>query len=291
MKIPSLDGYNRVMFAVIGTGVVVMVTIGLVAAAVKVTGSLFGDSRAMPVAAGNGAVGADEPARYDFCLPIQIPESAYQLIRVSSDRLVVHNATFAPKPEKKSYSGVYDYGESSRETCGFRGKDHPTAVVNVLVRNAETGAVHTALAENAVVYTLEYPMERGSDDIDEKPFPPAGTLFWEIATADTSGDGVIDDDDDLGAYLSDADGRNLKRITPVPSRVLAKQYDKARNALLLNILRDTNGDGKLDDKDQDSLVESDVASRAMLREVLNQETLAGYMRQAEPRRQASAEKN
>lgn len=290
MKLPKLESYNRVIWAVIGTGVIVMVVIALLAAAVKMAGSLFGGSRAVRVAVvdGEGAEnGQSETAQYEFCQPITVPGSPYQLIRVASDRLVVRNVAVASKPAK-GYGSSDKYGGSNHETCGFNGKDQPSAVVNVLVRNAETGNMHLALDENAVVYTLEYPTEHPADEPDADDFPPVGVLFWEIASTDSSGDGVIDDDDDLGAYLSDADGRNLKRITPVPSRVLERTYDKRRNVLLLSVLRDTNGDGKLDDKDHVSLVESSVASRTLVREVLDKETLSTYMRQAEPKRQAAA---
>lgn len=295
MKLPNLESYNRVIWAVVGTGVVAMVAIGLLIAAVKMLGSLFDGSRAVPVAvvdedgpenAGGGA------AQYDFCQPITMPGSPYQLIRVASDKLVVRNVVVASKPAaEKGYGSFDDYSGTNHETCGFHGKDHPSAVVNVLVRNADTGAMHLALDESAVVYTLEYPTEPSADDPDAEAFPPVGVLFWEIASTDSSGDGVIDDDDDVGAYLSDADGRNLKRITPTPSRVLTRTYDRLRKVLLLRVLRDTNGDGKLDDKDHASLVESSVASRTMVREVLDKQALSAYMRQAEPKRQAAAAKN
>jgi hypothetical protein len=295
MKLPSLESYNRIIWAIVGTGVVAMVAIGLLTAAVKITGSLFDGPRAVPVAVvddnGTEKPGA-ETAQYDFCQPITMPGSPYQLIRVASDRLVVRNVAVASKPvAEKGLGSSDDYSGSNHETCGFDGKDHPSAVVNVLVRNAETGAMHLALDESAVVYTLEYPTEPAADDPEAEDFPPKGVLFWEIASADSSGDGVIDEDDDLGAYLSDADGRNLKRITPVPSRLLERTYDKNRNVLLLRVLRDTNGDGKLDDEDQASLVESSVASRSMVREVLDKKTLSAYMREAEPKRQAAAAKN
>lgn len=185
------------------------------------------------------------------------------MIRVASEKLVVRNISVAKRKVSKGFSSSDEYSSSPFETCGFNGSDKTTAVVNVLLRNADTGAMHLALSENAVIYTLEFPAEEIDGNNYTNDFPPVGVLFWEIAYTDSSGDGVIDEDDDVGAYLSDADGRNLKRITPATSRVLAKTYDKGRNTLMLRVMRDTNGDKKLDENDDASLVENSVAAEPL----------------------------
>ena len=119
-------------------------------------------------------------------------------------------------------------------------------------------------------------------------FPPPGVLYWEISFEDSNGDNVIDEHDDSSAYLSDVDGRNFTRITPAASRVLEKTYDKPRQRLTLRIVRDTNGDRKLDDEDAPSLIEVSLTERKMVREVLNRASLHDLMRAAEPRQRTSS---
>jgi hypothetical protein len=284
MKRPTLEGYNRVVWAIIGTGALVLAAVTLGTVSTKLIRELSDDDGALRVArVVDGNAAARDAARYDFCQPIVPHGSPFQLIRVASDRLLIHGAAVA-QAERPRGSGSwrkFKYGKSSSETCAFEGRDVPSAVVNVLIRNAETGALHRALDENSVIYTLDYPTAAEVDD--DRAFPPAGMLFWEIATADTSGDGIIDDKDDVGAYVSDADGRNMKRITPAASRLLSRTYDRQRNTLLLQVLRDTNSDKKLDDEDFPSLVEASVTRRTIVREVIDPETLAQMMREAEPK--------
>lgn len=287
MKLPKLERYNQVVWAVVGTGVVGAVVLGMLVVAAIIVRSLFDDIGGLPVdvVEMNGPEDARrETAEYDFCLPVDVHGSPYQLIRVASDKLVVRNVMVARSGKAKGYGsgGSFSGYSPDQETCG----DNTRGVVNVLVRNADNGDMHLALAENAVIFTLDYPTEHTTTYSDD--FPPVGVLFWEIAFADSNNDGVIDELDDLGAYLSDIDGRDLKRITPSMSRVLSKTYDGDRNLLLLRVLRDTNSDGKLDNDDHASLVESSVTTRTLVREILDKETLAAVMRAAEPNRNVPA---
>lgn len=291
MKLPNLERYNQVILAIIGTGTLVMVMVGLSIGTIEIIGNVLRHTDALPVAVvdedGSGDTKRDL-AQYDFCQPISVPRSPYQLIRVSSDKFVVRNIAVAKPKISKGFSSSDEYGSSQFETCGYNRRGNPSAVVNVLVRNANNGKMHLALDENAVIYTLEFPTERIGDVSDSADFPPVGMLFWEMAYTDSSGDGVIDEDDDVGAYLSDADGRNLQRITPIPSRVLERTYDKKNNMLLLRILRDTNGDKKIDDEDSVSLVESSLTTRTMIREILDKKTLSELMLNAEPKQATNA---
>jgi hypothetical protein len=286
MKLPKLERYNQIVWAVVGTGVVVVAAVSILAVAAAMLYALIKSDSGVPVAVvdDNGSDDTQrEAARYDFCHPVAVAGSPYQLIRVASDRVVVRNTP--AKLRKRGYDS-YSSEADTYNSCGLYGNNDPTAIVNVLVRHADTGAVHLVLKENAVVQTLEYPQPRtGRDDPDSaNTFPPAGVLYWEIASEDSNGDGVIDEEDDVGTYLSDIDGRNLARITPKPSRVLEKTYDKKRNTLLLRILPDTNGDGNLDDNDTPTLMESS-AQRKIMREVLNNKALAEVMHEAEPKGQ------
>lgn len=285
MKLPTLERYNHVVLSVLGTGALLMVLLGLSIAMVELTSNLFSDTGSLPVTRVNDS--DNDPASqaeidYNFCQPIAVLDTPYKLIRVSSDTLAVRNVVIAERKAKKGFSSYDEYDSPGFEQCGYSGKGKTAAVVNVLVFNSENGTMQLALRENAVIYELSYPQENGVSDEDEH-FPPPGMLYWEISEGDSNGDGVIDDEDDTGAYLSDADGGNRKRITPPLSRVIDRSYDAQRKLLLLRLVRDTNGNMRLDDDDQSSLVEVNVATRTMVRELLNKGKLAELLRAAEPK--------
>lgn len=285
MKRPTLARYNEMVWAVIGTGLLAAAAVGLIGAvAVLIYNATKDDAGTVKI----DVIDHVEPSgaqpkagRYDFCQPIAVHQSPYQLIQVVSDRLVVRNVTARVKQAaSRDYSaeaGIY-------QACGLFGSAEPAAVVNVLIRHAETKEIRLALKENAVVRALEYPQPDPLPAQAWNAFPPKGVLYWEIAADDGNRDGVVDDEDDVGAFLSDLDGNNMARITPTPSRVLEKTYDKQRNVLLLRILPDTNGDGRLSDDDRPALIESSVTHRKVMREVLDHKALSKVVSAAEPKR-------
>jgi hypothetical protein len=289
MKLPKLERYNQIVWSVVGTGLLMIAALMLIVGFAAMLSSLLKPERgAMPVTmVEDGTDGSPrQAALYDFCQPVSVYGTPYQFIRVVSDRFVVRNTPVARRSKSKGYDS-YSSEAPSYETCDIHGSDHPSAMVNVLVRHTGNGVVHLMLKENAVIHTFEYPQPPNSEKYqDTAPlFPPPGVLYWEIAFEDSNGDYVIDERDDLGAYLSGPDGRDLVRITPKPSRVLEKTYDGKRNILVLRIVRDTNMDKALDDQDTPSLMEVNVAQRKMTSEVLDAARLIEFMRAAEPKRQ------
>ena len=291
MKRPTLERYNQLVWAAVGTGVLATIAVGLLAAAaVLIYRAIEDDAGAVMVDVVNDtATNGPQPksARYDFCQPIPVYGSPYQLIQVVSDRLVVRNVAARLKQSaSRSYSSEADMHNG----CSLFGSTDPAAVVNVLVRHADTGDLRLAFKQNAVVRALEYPQPKPQRPDIWNAFPPKGVLYWEIAADDSNGDGLIDDEDDVGAFLSDVDGNNMTRITPKPSRVLEKTYDEKRHVLLLKILTDSNRDGRLGDNDRPALIESSVARRDVVREVLDNKALTKVMSSAEPKKAAGEKK-
>lgn len=287
-RLPGVERYNQIVWAIIGSGVVAVVVFSITAGVAAMLYSAYTSRTGMQVAVveeGGGApTGGHSGAHYDFCQPVAVYGSPYQLIRVVSDQLVVRQAAVVSESKRKaaysSYASEPDYG-----SCRIHGSERQTGTVNVIVRHAGGDSMRLLLKENAIIQEMEYPQppdDRDSSD-GRVTFPPAGTLYWEIAFGDSNDDKVIDSKDDLGAYLSDADGNNMVRITPEQSRVLEKTYDSKRNMLMLRILRDTNHDKALDDEDKASLIEVSVAKRKMTQEVLDPAMLAKMMREAEPK--------
>ncbi|HEX9661039.1 MAG TPA: hypothetical protein VGB27_02035 [Candidatus Binatia bacterium] len=286
-KLPKLERYNQMVWAVVGTGVVAVASLAILAGIAMLLYTLLKPDRsAVPVEIIKG----EEPdgtrrvaARYDFCQPVSVHNSPYQLIHVVSDRFVVRKVPIVMQREK---SAMYSSDGYVHVSCGIYGSHKTAAIINVLVRHADSGAMHLMLKENAVIHALEYPLPPINRTFsDHAPFPPPGVLYWVISFEDSNGDKAIDEHDDQGAYLSDTDGRNLKRITPTPSRVLEKSYDNKRKRLIMRIVRDTNNDKTLNEDDTPSLIEVNVVTRKMEREILDAKTLTEYMRHAEPKRQ------
>jgi hypothetical protein len=292
-KFPGLERYNQMLWALIGSGVVIAVVSAALAVAAALLYSLVKpDGGGIPLALieADAAGGAESKAAlYDFCQPLAVHDSPYQLIRVVSDQLAVKKIAPVAKPgaEMNYFSGSADTG-SYYGACRIHGSEHDTGTVNVIVRHADNNSMRLLLKENALIQRLEYPQSPAQKAYQEDAadFPPAGVLYWEISFKDSNNDHLIDDQDDVGAYLSDADGLNLERITPSSSRVLEKSYDKKRNVLIMRILRDSNNDKQLNEQDQPALIEVSVAKRKMTREVLDARTLAELMQQAVPRLQA-----
>lgn len=286
----EIERYNQILWAGIGSGVVAVVAVAVLAATVTALYAVLKSRSGVPVAVveENGQGGTvSEAVHYDFCQPIVVHGSPYQLIRVVTDRLVVRNKLAVMR--KRGYDSYSSDEAKPYDSCGLYGIDGPSAVANVLVRDADSGGMQLLFKENAVIQVLEYPQPpaRNTEPEFAPVFPPVGVLYWEIAFEDSNGDNVIDEHDDSGGYLSDIDGRNLVRITPKSSRVLEKTYDRARKLLTLRIVRDSNSDGKLDDKDAPSLIEVSVVRRKMVREVLDRASLRELIRAAEPRRTSS----
>lgn len=269
----KLERYNQVVWAAIGSGTILLTLIAVVSFLVA---ALWPDRSGVPVevVAGDDGDGKGRTAvRHDFCLPIPVPGSPYQLIRVGVDRVVVKGRTVVAQLASSgdSYEARYTRG------CGFYGSSDLETIGNVLVRNVETGAIRPLLAQSALIQAIEYPSGKTTRE-ERRDFPPAGTLYWEIAFADSNGDGRLDEGDDLGAYLSGPDGRELVRVTPAASRVLEKAYDERRGLLYLKVLREASGDRTLDAGDETALVEVHVARRAMLRTVVERAQLAELLR-------------
>lgn len=262
----KLERYNQIVWAVIGSGALLIAAIGAIAA---VAAMLSSGQRGVPV-----EVVEDDPAktqaaaniRVDICPPISVDGTPYQLIAVAVDRIIIKNRVLPAKRAKGFVSSYND--EANLGGCGSHGEGSMSATGNVLIHDTRTGTMRPLLAQNALVRHMEYPVPPVKP-AERRAFPPPGVLYWEIGAGDTNGDGVLDEHDDIGAYLSDIDGTKLTRITPPGSRVVGKTYDETRRRLYLKIVQDTDGNKTLDDKDSSALIEVDVERRRIVGTILD----------------------
>ncbi len=285
----SLERYNQIIWALLGTGAVALAALGLIAALVSLIPSHHGvkveveeetaDAQDKP-----GTQTKQAKVKAEAELPVQVGDTPYQLIPVSVDRIVIHGksvtaGTGSPSRTKSSVAHMVSSPDAESDYIGNNG--YLRVAGNVLIRDTRSGAMHLFLSQNALIHDLDYPERRTKHDADEErnAFPPAGTLYAEIAFNDTNGDGELDSQDDAGAYLADADGSKLVRITPPNSRVEEKSYDGERKVLTLKILADTNHDKTLDDKDTASIIEVSVPERRIISTVLENAKLSSNMRE------------
>jgi hypothetical protein len=261
----TLERYNQMVWAAIGSAALLLVGISAIVA--LVAWILSGPS-GVPVEVvedDSGRAPTPTDIRVEICPPVHVEGSPYQLIGVAVDRIVIKNRTLLAKRARGIASSYSD--EANLGGCGYQGEGSFAATGNVLIRDTRTGTIRPMLAQNALVHRMEYPVRSVRDA--ERTFPPQGVLYWEIATADTSDDGMLDEQDDIGAWLSDIDGTKLTRVTPPNSRVESKTYDDVRHRLYLKIVQDTDGNRKLDDQDSSALIEVDVSHRRIVGTILD----------------------
>lgn len=267
----SLERYNQLVWALIGSGLLIMLAVATIDWAV--TSWRRSIRQGVPVevvhdGSGDGpAVAGMQPGlKIGLCLPMEIEGTPYQLIRVGMDRIVVRGRVLKAEGGASmsgSGSGSYEQDAGLVGGCG----DAARTTGNVMIRDKRSGAMRLLLSQSAVIRSVELPVRkrRAQDDPGTAtPFPPAGTVYWEIGHIDSNGDGMLDEEDDIGAYLSDVDGSRLVRVTPPGSRVLDKSYDETRRILTVRIVTDTNGDKTLDADDAVSVVEINVPERRIV---------------------------
>ena len=287
-RFSPVERFNQIVWAIIGAGIVGLAAVLLIGGLVAMISSMANRHGAgLPVAMVEGEA-TDEPgkksAQYDICMPLEMRGSSYQLIKVVSDQFVIRNVKSRMKLAKMSGDSYYE--APVIDGCRIYGSSNQTGVVNVILRDPASNSMRLMLKENAQIRVMEYPQPLLKKKLgaDAENFPPDGAIYWEIAFEDTNKDGEFDEKDDVGTYLSDLDGSHMVRITPEDSRVLDRSYDKARNVLLLRILKDSNNDKTLDESDKPALIEVSVAARKITREVLDAQTLTKMLRQSEPKR-------
>lgn len=273
----TLERYNQIIWALLGSVALGFAAFGLIAALVSLFPSRHGVK--VDVVDEQASQQTKTEVKAEAALPVDVGDTPYQLIPVSVDRIVIHGKSLTAEAEQSAKGEYESYAPSSRE-AGYRG-DGLSVAGNVLIRDARSGAMHLFLSQNALIRNLDYPVRHSKHDADEErdAFPPAGMLYAEIAFNDTNGDGQLDSQDDTGAYLADADGSGLVRITPQRSRVEEKRYDGQRKILTLKIRTDTNGDKSLSDDDTASIIEVSVPERRIIGTLLDNSKLTSSMRE------------
>ncbi|MBX3359224.1 MAG: hypothetical protein KF745_12445 [Phycisphaeraceae bacterium] len=83
----------------------------------------------------------------------------------------------------------------------------------------------------------------GVYNTEEKVWKPGGLVFVAVI-ADTNNDKALDNLDARVAIVTDAEGRNPRVISPRDAQVRSVVFNSARGSLLMDVVKDTNRDGR-----------------------------------------------
>jgi len=237
--------YNEVLFAVIGT---IVLLGGVALGAFALVGLLGGRP---PPGLVVDAPGSKRPKQtLVACLGRTDPAGAFQYIPVG---LVV-----ASEADRDPVLAVRKYARSFGD-CDVFGRGDASRIVNAVVRDLETGDQKLALTEPGQVASLAVPESKCSEGEGDTP---CDALLWELRTQDTNGDGRIDRNDALAAYVSGLSAGDLRRLTPANATVLRSRWIPKAGKWQFQVRADANGDGRFSEEDGSELLEADAVPTA-----------------------------
>ena len=218
--------YNQWLWAIVGTGILVAVILGLAAALWASVSDRRRDGAIAADPRGGGENSSDETLVY--CLPTLVKTTGTALVGL---------AVAQPASERagSKWSG---YGPSWA-SCQLGERYGSGAVHNAVVWELETGAQRLLLETRGRIARFAQPNEKCADG---EGVIPCGYLYWELATEDTDGDGKIGPKDAAPAYLSDLDAKDLRRISPKDTSVRGLSSDLRSGILFLQVQRAVGDD-------------------------------------------------
>jgi len=176
--------------------------------------------------------------------PHEIPAMAYVM------------TPFSLEVEQEAWDRNASHGASASRYHAQTSKDNflekiiypsPRSVMwhNAFFTNLETLESHKLLDERKPIVGYWYPrlFEPSPEDPDKQvPVAPPFLLF-EIADYDTNDNQLLDPRDAQRVYLSNADGTDIKAITPKYTQASNYVYRKDQGMLLIAVIHDVNQDG------------------------------------------------
>ncbi|MGB7440873.1 MAG: hypothetical protein WA919_07385 [Coleofasciculaceae cyanobacterium] len=96
-------------------------------------------------------------------------------------------------------------------------------------------------------------------------------FLFGIVENDTNGDGKLNRDDAIVAYLSDISGKKLQQITPPNTQLVSWQFDKASSKLFVKIRQDSNKDKKFTGEDETTFFVVDIKQTSMGTDIIGSE--------------------
>lgn len=116
---------------------------------------------------------------------------------------------------------------------------------NAIVRSLDSSQENAILDRRGIIGSW---LAFGVYDSANNVSTPHGLAFV-VVTEDTNRDGQMNDLDARVALVADPNGANVRAITPDDAQVWALRYDATNSALIIDLARDTNHDGRIDGDD------------------------------------------
>ncbi len=168
--------------------------------------------------------------------------------------------------------GIQSFSLSNYESNYYRYGLGSGDYNNILFYKKDGSGAHLLLDRKAAISDLYYPHDVQRYGSETEP-PPVRYLLFGIVDADYNGDGFLTPKDAVAAYVADLDGRNLKRISPPNTQLLAWNFDAENGLAYISYVEDTNKDRFFNLKDQTSMVVVDLATGAIKHSVVDQKLI------------------
>jgi hypothetical protein len=264
----SLERYNQILWAVVGT----LVVLGALVLAVILFITRTREDRSPTIVIGK----PNQPKvnqNLVFCEPIVVPGTNRQLLPVAAvDVDDPHSEKIVVQYEARLSRGS-GYYDPSRCTLGSYSTG--TRIFNVVMRNSATGRQWLLLERPAQIAAVNVPAK---DCQSSQAVFPCGLIQWQIRDRDTNKDGVIDTKDALVVYHSNLQAEELKPVTPPNTSLLSFVWDRDRNALLYQVRLDANGNGEFEKGEPTEILEfvvgKSTAAQAIVDEKIRKELLS-----------------
>lgn len=149
-------------------------------------------------------------------------------------------------------SGIFMFplgmNENKREGSGqFYSSTPGNAYWNIIFLNTHTGEQH--LLSNKKMWIKNY-----SFNYAERPaqmmHKENNLIFYTITTDDYNKDDKWNDADPVYLFVTDADGKNFKQISPAQHQVLNWKYAKGTNKIIMTVKKDSDANRSFDQKDE-----------------------------------------
>ena len=223
----KLDAYNKIIWAVIGTGAILGFILVI---ALSLAGIFYSQTKGVRVEQARSLKPQGKVLVYYD--PINLTQSPYTMIPVGFKVVPGSEAATGDRYNigmacKRCISGSYS---------GYRGEFN-----NIVFRSKTDNSSFLLLDKKGVITSFYYPSHEQGEKDNKKDF---NFLLFSIVEYDTSGDGVLNDRDADTVYLSNLSGKNLIKISPANTKLVDWNIDYDSQKAYLTLRRDSNNDKK-----------------------------------------------
>jgi hypothetical protein len=152
-----------------------------------------------------------------------------------------------------------EYGSSSGR--------YVTDYWNIVFYNTATGKYHLLDEQRKMRITVEKDDEEDGTKYGKDHIKADTLLYYKVTLCDANKDGKLTSEDPAYLFSSNKQGYNFKQISPDSLHVSNWQIIRSTNKLLLQVIKDTNKDGKYNDEDESIPYVFDMKTGELAKEV------------------------